>query len=192
MKTFTAGHVAVRILDGVSDFVGSPARGGPETTGTATLAELKTSDGFDALLGVITWPKGEQDVRIVDFISGAAPYERLIRAGTFSIKTSGDNWVALIRAMKVQGKEYATGTRVTWEELNWLAGSDFQAAATAHGTSKFGLYGSLSTTSGSAQKNDLALSCPAGVVAPMIYLYAITRVEAIMQQFGINGPKALN
>jgi hypothetical protein len=192
MKTFTAGHVAVRILDGVSDFVGSPARGEPETTGRATLAELKTSDGFDALLGVITWPDGRQDVRIADFIAGAAPYERLIRAGTFSIKTNGDKWVVLIRGMKVQGKDYPTRTRVTWEELNWLTGGDFQASATGHGASEFGLYGSLSTTSGSAQKNDLALACPVGVVEPMIYVYAITRVEAIMQQFGINGPKALS
>jgi hypothetical protein len=192
MKTFTAGHVAVRILDGVSDFVGSPARGEPETTGRATLAELKTSDGFDALLGVITWPDGRQDVRIADFIGGAAPYERLIRAGTFSIKTNGDKWVALIRAMKVQGRDYPTGTRVTWEELDWLAGTDFKTAALAHGATDYGLYGSLSTTSGSAQKNDLALACPVGVVEPMIYVYAITRVEAIMQQFGINGPKALS
>ncbi len=182
----------MRILDGVSDFVGSPARGEPETTGRATLAELKTSDGFDALLGVITWPDGRQDVRIADFIAGAAPYERLIRAGTFSIKTNGDKWVVLIRGMKVQGKDYPTRTRVTWEELNWLTGGDFQASATGHGASEFGLYGSLSTTSGSAQKNDLALACPVGVVEPMIYVYAITRVEAIMQQFGINGPKALS
>jgi hypothetical protein len=63
--------------------------------------------------------------------------------------------------------------------------------AAGHGATQFDLYGALSTTAGSAQKNDLALACPAGVVDPLVYLYAITRVEAIMQQFGINGPKAL-
>jgi hypothetical protein len=191
MKTFTAGHVTVEVQDDALEFEGKPGLDAALMTGSAQVARMSTPDGFDALIGVVTWPTGEVDVRVVHFQSGAEPYKRLEKAGTMNLKVVEGTWVARIRALKVNGKDWATLNRVSWEELDWLAGADFKAAAQAHGANQLGTYGELSPTAGKAQANDLALTCKAGDVEAIAYLYAITRPEAIMQQFGIKGPKAV-
>ena len=129
LKTFTAGHVTIEMLDDELEFEGKPSRDAEPTTGLAKAARLTTPDGFDALIGVVTWPTGDVDVRVVHFQSGAEPYKRLDHAGTMNLKVIDGAWVARIRAMKVNGREWATLNRVTWEELDWLAGDDFKATA---------------------------------------------------------------
>ena len=191
MTRFTAGHVTVEMHDDLIEFEGKPDRDSSETVGSAQAALLTTPDGLDALMGVVRWPAGQVDVRVIHFESGAAPYQRLSTAGTMNLKVVDGMWIARVRAMKVNGREWATLNRVTWGDLNWLAGEDFQSAARSHGVLSFGTYGELTPSAGRAQANDLALKCESGNAEAIAYLYAVTRVEAVMQQFGINGPKGI-
>ena len=191
MKTLSAGHVTVEIQVDALEFEGKPSLDAGMMTGSAQVARMLTPDGFDALIGVVTWPTGEVYVRVVHFQAGAEPYKRLEKAGTMNLKVVNGMWVARIRALKVNGKDWATLNRVSWEDLDWLAGADFKATAKAHGAQQLGTYGELSPTAGKAQANDLALTCQAGDAEAIAYLYAVTRPEAILQQFGIKGPKAV-
>ncbi len=192
MKTFTAGHVTVEMQDDPLDFEDKPGRDALLMTGSAQAARMTTPDGFDALVGVVTWPTGDVDVRVIHFQDGAAPYKRLEKAGTMNVKVVGDTWIVLVRAMKVNGKDWPTLNRLTWPEVDWLAGTDFKTAAVSRGATKLATYAELFPGAGKAQANDLAMQCPAGSAEAIAYLYAVTRPEAIMQQWGINGPKVIS
>jgi len=192
MKTFSAGHVTVEMQDDLLEFEDKPTRDAPLMTGSAQAARLTTPDGFDALVGVVSWPTNDVDVRVMHFQSGAEPYKRLEKAGTMNVKVVGDRWIVLVRAMKVNGRDWPTLNRLSWPEVDWLAGGDFKATALEHGATRLGTYVELFPGAGRAQANDLALECPAGSAETIAYLYAVTRPEAIMQQWGINGPKVID
>jgi hypothetical protein len=109
-----------------------------------------------------------------------------------NIKVVDGNWIALIRAMKVNGKEWPTLNRLTWHEADSLAGTDFKTALESLGATELDIYGKLSSSAGKSQANDIAVQCGAGNAEVIAYVYAVTRPEAIMQQFGINAPKAVS
>lgn len=193
MSTLTIGHVSVTLLDGTSEFVGKPSLDADETTGSAQCAIMRTPDGLDMTMGVITWPDGQVDVRMVDQDGGPEPYSRLQKAGTMNLKVTDGTWVLRIRAMKVNGRDWPTLNRVNWGELDWLAqGANVKALLAEFGASATGLYGDLAPTAGPSQRNDIALTCPAGNLKVVATIYALTRVEAIMQQLGVNGPKGID
>ena len=193
MNTYTVGHVTVTLIDGATDYVGKPSLDADETVGSAQRAVLTTPDGLDMTMGIITWPDGSVDVRLIDLDSGPAPYERLKQAGTMNLKVIGDTWVLRIRAMKVNGKPWPTLNRVGWGELDWLAqGASVKSMLAEQGVTATGFYGDLAPTAGAAQRNDIAVSCPAGNLKVVATIYALTRVEAIMQQLGVNGPKGID
>lgn len=194
MNSFSVGHVTVKVIDGTSDFAGEPERGSGEMIGSAQLFHINTSDGLDMTVGVITWPGREgADVQVIDFEDGPEPYTRLIRAGTMNMKTINGEWVARVTAMKINGKPWPTGNRVTWGEIDWLnKGSDTKAFLTSLGATHTGTYLEVYPGAAPAQRGDSGLKCPVGNVAVIAAIYALTRVEAITQQLGVNGPKALD
>jgi hypothetical protein len=194
MNNFTVGHVTVQVVEGASEYVGKPDQDTPEMTGSAQLAHLSTPDGLAMTMGVVTWPDRDgADVSMVDFETGPEPYRRLERAGTMNLKTIDGLWVARVTAMKINGRSYPTGNRVTWGEVDWLAGGiDTTALLMSLGATHLGTYESVCPGAAARHKMDSGLSCPAGMVAPIAAIYALTRVEAIMQQLGVNGPKAIN
>lgn len=184
MSTFHIGNVSVTEEGRKAPFMGKPSRDKDETSGDALLAELETPDGFKGTIGVITWPDGEVDVRLVDFSQGAEAYERQKAAGTMSLKTIGDTWVLRVRALKINGREWPTLNRVSWQDLDWLAGCNAQELLSKHGALSFGLYGDLVPGAGSAQKADLGMSVKIGNIEAIAALYALTRTQAIMKNFG--------
>lgn len=184
MTTFQIGNVQVTEEGRTAPFRGKPSRDKDETSGKALLAELETPDGFKGTIGVITWPDGEVDVRLVDFSQGAEAYERQKAAGTMSLKTIRDNWVIRVRALKINGRDWPTLNRVTWQDLDWLAGGNAQELLTKHGALSFGLYGDLAPGAGAAQKADLGMSVSIGNIEAIAALYALTRTQAIMKNFG--------
>lgn len=184
MPVFQIGNVTVKDEGRLSTFTGKPAREKDETVGKAQLAELETPDGFKGTLGVISWPDGEIDVRLVDFSQGAEAYERQKVAGTMTVKAIGDSWIIRVRALKINGRDWPTLNRVSWQDLDWLAGTDAQAKLTKHGATEFGLYGDLAPGAGAAQRADLGMKIPAGAIEPIAALYALTRTQAIMKNFG--------
>lgn len=184
MTVFNIGNVAVKVEGRVSTFTGKPSRDKDETVGNVLLADLETPDGFKGTLGVISWPDGEIDVRLVDFSQGAEAYERQKIAGTMTLKAIGDSWVIRVRALKINGRDWPTLNRVSWQDLDWLAGTDAQALLKEHGATTFGLYGELAPGAGAAQRGDLGMKVPAGAIEPIAALYALTRTQAIMKNFG--------
>ena len=184
MPVFEIGNVTVKEEGRVSTFIGKPARDKEETSGKALLADLETPDGFKGTLGVISWPDGELDVRLVDFSQGAEAYERQKVAGTMTLKSLGDSWVIRVRALKINGRDWPTLNLVSWQDLDWLAGTDSQALLKKHGASEFGLYGDLAPGAGAAQRGDLGMKVPIGGIEPIAALYALTRTQAIMKNFG--------
>lgn len=184
MTTFQIGNVQVTEEGRRAPFRGKPSRDKDETSGNALLAELETADGFKGTIGVITWPDGEVDVRLVDFSQGAEAYERQKAAGTMSLKTIGETWVLRVRALKINGKDWPTLNRVTWQDLDWLAGGNAQELLSKHGALSFGLYGDLAPGAGAAQKADLGMTVSIGNIEAIAALYALTRTQAIMKNFG--------
>lgn len=184
MTAFHIGNVLVTEEGRTAPFKGKPSRDKDETTGKALLAELETPDGFKGTIGVITWPDGEVDVRLVDFSQGAEAYERQKAAGTMSLKIVGNTWVLRVRALKINGRDWPTLNRVTWQDLDWLAGGNAQELLTQHGALAFGLYGDLVPGAGAAQKADLGMSVTVGNIEAIAALYALTRTQAIMKNFG--------
>lgn len=184
MTTFQIGNVQVTEEGRRAPYRGKPSRDKDETSGNALLAELETPDGFKGTIGVITWPDGEVDVRLVDFSQGAEAYERQKAAGTMSLKTIGETWVLRVRALKINGKDWPTLNRVTWQDLDWLAGGNAQELLSKHGALSFGLYGDLAPGAGAAQKADLGMSVSIGNIEAIAALYALTRTQAIMKNFG--------
>ena len=183
MTVFEVGSVRVEINGVTSSFKDKPARDSEEQIGQAALAELSTPDGFVGTLGVITWPGGTVDVRLVDFAQGGVEYERMKGAGTMNLKVSGDKWVIRVRALKKNGKDWPTLNRVSWVDMDWLLGADAQTFLKDHGALRFADYGDL-TQAGPAQRGDLGMEVAAGNVDAIAALYAITRVLAIMKSFG--------
>lgn len=184
MTTFQIGNVQVTEEGRTAPFRGKPSRDKDETSGRALLAELETPDGFKGTIGVISWPDGEVDVRLVDFSQGAEAYERQKAAGTMSLKTISDTWVLRVRALKINGKDWPTLNRVSWQDLDWLAGGSAQELLTKHGALSFGMYGDLAAGAGAAQKADLGMSVSIGNIEAIAALYALTRTQAIMKNFG--------
>lgn len=184
MSNFKIGNVIVKDEGRVSTFTGKPTKHKDETTGKALLADLETPDGFKGTVGVIVWPEGEVDVRLVDYSQGAEAYERQKIAGTMTIKTVGDSWIIRVRALKINGRDWPTLNRVSWQDLDWLAGEDAKSLLKRHGAIEFGLYGDLAPGAGAAQKADIGMRIPAGKMEPIAALYALTRTQAIMKNFG--------
>lgn len=194
MENFKVGNVSVVINEGTVEYVNSPDRESSELTGTAQTAHLSTPDGLDMTLGVVTWPgRDGADVVVIDYEKGPEPYERLNRAGTMNMKTINGEWVARITAMKINGKRWPTANRVTWAEIDWLnKGADTKSFLTRLGATQIGTFLDVYQGAGNSQKGDSGLKCPAGNISVIAAIYALTRVEAITQQLGVNGPKAID
>jgi hypothetical protein len=184
MSVFSVGNVTVKEEGRVSTFTGKPTRNKDETVGDVLLADLETPDGFKGTVGVISWPEGEIDVRLVDFSQGAEAYERQKIAGTMTIKAIGESWIIRVRALKINGRDWPTLNRVSWHDLDWLAGEDAQSLLKKHGATEFGLYGDLAPGAGAAHRADVGMKVPVAAIEPIAALYALTRTQAIMKNFG--------
>lgn len=184
MSDFTIGSVLVQDEHRTVTFVGKPGRDSDETTGRAQLVKLTTPDGFIGTLGIVSWPDGEVDVRLLDYAQGGEAYERQKIAGTMNIKVDADRWVVRISALKINGKDWPTLNRVSWNDLDWLAGTDAQQLLTDHGATELGLYGDLVAGVGKRYHADLGMVVPAGEIEAIAALYAMTRTMAIMKAFG--------
>lgn len=190
MTSFTVGPISVQIETDSVTIVDSPVRGIDNVSGTATSPATFYSldgwlgrfgffefDGFEKPIGKFYWHKDPVH----------PPYDRLERAGTISLAVEGGRWVAPLRALKKDGKPYATLNRVSEEDLDQLAGSDFQQLAASLGGVEFGRYGDLVPSAGKTVVNGLGMAVPAGEVGPLIAMIAVTRPLALVKRFGETG-----
>ncbi|MGR0319451.1 hypothetical protein [Agromyces sp. ZXT2-3] len=192
---FNVGLVAVTLRAGVEAYEGVPTsagRAGTVMEGQLRLAEFSSSDGLLMTAGMIAWPDASMDVQPLDFLAGPDAYRRLERAGRMSLTDSGNgNRVALLRALKHGDRGWPTLATVSWEELDWLAGSDTVELLESHGATRVGRYGDLRP---GAKR---FVESPAFEVGPdpaeaVFAAFAITRVIPIMKDFGRSGVEVLH
>lgn len=192
---FNVGLVAVTLRPGVDSYEGVPTsagRAGTVMDGELRLAEFSSSDGLMMTAGMISWPDASMDVQPLDFLAGPDAYRRLERAGRMSLTDSGSGTrVALLRALKYGDRGWPTLATVTWQELDWLAGSDVVELLESHGATQVGRYGDLRP---GAKR---FVESPAFEVAPdaaeaVFAAFTITRVIPIMKDFGRSGVEVLH
>jgi hypothetical protein len=183
MSKFEIGHVAINVVGRTAKITDRQKVDSPPVEAFAQLAELETPDGFRGTLGVIEWPDGSVTVRLVDFMEGPDTYRRLERAGTLELKIVDGYWVALMRAMKYEGKDYATLHGVTFGDLDALIKDDAKQQLLDIGDVVIGEYGTL--VPGIKRYGDsMALKSKAGYIDGIVGLYALTRVMPLMKNFG--------
>ncbi len=179
----------VHIIEGAS----MSARNEGRVEGRARIATFETADGFRATIGVCSWPSSdelnEEDIRLLDFWTGADDYRRLERAGKMSLAQSGDRRVGILRAMAYGEHEWPTLKTVGWEALDRLAGTDAAALLQAHGAET----GAVADLNPAAKRFKDAPGFAIGDDPTAAFVaFAITRVMPIARGFGKPGLEPLH
>lgn len=169
------------------------AREDGAVAGTARVARIETADGMRMDVGVCSWPTAdgghEQDIRLLDFWSGADDYRRLERAGKMSLAQSGDRRVGILRAMAYGEHEWPTLQSVSWEALDRLAGTDAAALLRQHGAT----IGTVIELNPAAKRYRDAPGFSIGDDPTAAFVaFAITRVMPIARGFGKPGLEPLH
>ena len=155
-----------------------------EQLGSAHKFRVTTTDDLDQIFAVVTWPAARAEVRSLEFIEGVEKYERLTGAGRWSLIPIADNrWLGELNVMKFNTKPYMTLNRPTVDELDYLAGEDFEALALTNGALAFGTRETLSGDT-SRTRNAPAVIFQAGDTQAIAVCFAITRVMAVMYDLG--------
>jgi len=184
---FTLGPVTVEITPEPVTISDIPVRGDKEQLGTAQApATFSSLDGWLGRFGFFEFPESGRVIGKFFWHKDPvhSPYDRLERAGTVSVVSEGGRWLVPLRAMKKVDKPYPTLHRVTDEDLDYLAGQNFREFASSLGALEFGRYGDLVPKAGKAVANGLGMSVPAGQVAPLMAVIAVTRPLALVKRFG--------
>lgn len=188
MSVFAIGSVTVDVSPEPEVLHASALQSGQEQDGLVQYGRLLTPDGFSGTAGVVTWQDGTVDVRFLDFISGADPYRRLERAGRMSVQVHDGRWVALLRALRHNGRDWPTLADVSWQELDELAGSSAEALLTRSDGSRVGTWGELNPAA-ARYRDTPAISCRENDAESLLIAYTLTRVMPIMKNFGLSTPK---
>ena len=154
--------------------------------GKATLAELETPDGFKGTLGVVEWHDGTAELKLVDFARGPENYRRLESAGRAQITVKGGRWLVMIRALKIGEKPYFTLHNVSLAELSKLIQENAEELLTGFPGAEVARYGDLQPNATKAHKDGIGIQVPAGSIDALAAMYAMTRVAAVMSNFGID------
>ena len=155
-------------------------------TGLVSKFRITTSDELDMVFGLVTWPAAKPEVRHIQFLEGLEKYQRLIRAGNLGVlPLSDDHWLVQLRAMRFNSKDRSTLSNVTLNDLDNLLEGDSKGALMQHGALEVGtreeIFGDTSRN-----RNVLSMKFQAHDVKPVAVAYALTRVLAVMHDFGLD------
>lgn len=180
----------IEFIDGavpIMDKPMTPNKDAPvEETGSVLKFRITTTDDLDHVFGLVTWPDARPEVRSIEFVDGLTKYKRLEGAGRWSLIPLADGrWLAELNVMKFNGKERPTLCRPSWSELDLLAGEDsadfFMRAGALGADTRERLIGDQTR-----QRNAPALLFKAGDIKAIAAAFAVTRVMAIMYEFGLD------
>jgi len=187
MTSFTVGPLKVEIQADSVNIMDTPVRGAEEQRGTAkNPAFFSTIDGWLGHFGFFEFEQLDKPIGKFYWHKEPVlpPYNRLVRAGTISVVDDGGRWVAPLRALKKGAKDFPALHRVTFEDLDFLAGQGFEDFIHSLGEVEFGRYGDLVPSAGKQVADGLGISVPAGHVAPLMGMIAVTRPLALLRRFG--------
>jgi hypothetical protein len=180
------GKATLEVLQNGVAYEGQPMGSMENSVGRMTTYKATTSDFSTVIFGVVTWPSALTEVVPVDVLEGSQEkYERLKRAGRMSVDNHGQKWVAEMKVMKFnneQGKANLAGA--THSELTTFAESEIKGVLSAFGDAEIGTKEELIGET-NRNRTKLALRCDSGNTDLIAAAYVVTRVLAILKDFGM-------
>jgi hypothetical protein len=172
----------VKIFDVPMD----PKAEGEKVNGEATLFRITTSDTLDATFAFTIWDKFIPDIRIHSFDSGLEKHERVKSAGRMSVLASRDeNWLVELTALKHSPEKGRPTLRAPkFQELDELASQDFSQLMLDLGALRLGTRLEIDQED-SNRKNYPAMVVPVGEIEPILAAFTVTRVLALVKDFGL-------
>lgn len=155
------------------------------SVGTITTYKVTTSDLSALIFGVVSWPDGNSEAVPIQYLGGESKYERLERAGRWTLTNLGPFWIAELNAMKFNPTSLkANLASAGLDELNYFAEGDFSEILKDFGKfeldTKDKLYGETNS-----HKNRIAIKCEAGNKDMIAAAYVVTRVLATLKDHGM-------
>jgi hypothetical protein len=184
-QSLTIGVVSVTIHDDSVTIKDAPSKGKPaEDAKAAQPATFETVDGWLGRFGFFEYPNEGTIVGKFYWHKDplSPPYDRLKNAGSVSVVTAGDRWVVPLRAMMINGKDWATLNRVNDLQLDAVAGGSFRDLVGSLGDTDVALYGEMVPQAGKNVAGGLGMSVPAGHIAPLMGMIAVTRPLALVKK----------
>lgn len=192
---FTIGTVTVTMPATWTEIQGkSMDRENTDTQmGQAAIATATTLDGLILQFALCEWADGSKDMRTLAKIQGPSSYDRLVSAGRMAIESFGEAQLSgRVRAMKINAekRQYATLADVSWPDLSSLLELDARNLVSDLGPVKFGTAEQLL---GSTNRNRLqeAVLVDRSNLAPLYAVWVITRIIAVMKNFGDEGVEVM-
>lgn len=167
-------------------FEGKPVGQDELFMGAISTYIAKTSDLSQVQFGVVTWPNGDAEVIPIDVSQdGELKYERLKNAGRMTLINIDDRWLGELNAMKFnQETQRANLASATLGDLDHFAETSFKVVLEMFGKVTVGtreiLHGETSRN-----RNKLAFICSKGNKDLVAAAYVVTRVLAILKDYGV-------
>lgn len=185
------GKATIDFFDEPAPYVGKPmnvGEGAPEEQlGSVTKFRVTTSDQLNYVFGIVEWPEAEPEVTFLDATDGDSKYERLQRAGRLSIMPNSEGfWLIDLRAMKYNPERDRTNLAgATLDNLDSFLDGDVKQALKELGAFGLGTRNDLVRDNG-PKRNQLCFTCAPGNHEVVAAAFVITRVLAVMKDYGQN------
>jgi hypothetical protein len=187
----TLSKCTIEIEDQPVPFVGRPmdtssvSEGDQE--GLVTMFRVNTSDELDIQYGIVSWPEANREVTLIEWHSGDTKYDSLKKGtGRLALSPVGANEVFQLRAMKYNDdSKKANLANVTLEDLGIWVQADLSELLMRHGAIQVGSKGQL-TGEENKTKSILSALVPKGNVEAVAIAFTVTRVLAIMYDYGLD------
>jgi len=191
MGKIQVGLATIEWLELNQTWVNKPmGKGDYDIQGVCDKFRVTTLDGLNMVFGVIRWPNHKPEVGYITHSAGELKYERLKNAGRLGIfdKTNGDAsiWSFELRAMKYgEGQARPTLKQVTLKDLDGLLeGQSALELLNNSGAIEVGARGDIAPAEAGNRSNELFVTTKARNNDLIAVGFTITRVLAIMKDFG--------
>lgn len=179
------GKAKLEVLEKEIAFEGTPIATKIPSVGKITTYKVSTSDLSSLVFGVVTWPDETSEAVPIKFLEGESKYERLERAGRWTLANQGAFWVGELNAMKHNAeKGWSNLASASYEELTCFAEADLLETLKQFGqvevATKETLYGETNRN-----RMKLALKCDRGNKNMIAAAFVITRVLATLKDHGM-------
>lgn len=177
--------ILTRVEEEIS-FEGKPTGKQDAATGLITTYLANTSDLSSVVFGVVTWPDGTSEVVPIDVLpDGELKYERLANAGRMTLLNVNESWLGELNAMKFNPEKGRFNlASVDLGMLDNFVETGFEAVLQHFGqvqiATRLVLHGETNRN-----RERLAFMCLSGDKDLVAAVYVVTRVLAIMKDFGM-------
>lgn len=158
-----------------------------EQQGKAIKFKIQTTDGLLIQYVLLSWTSANREIRLLESFAGETKYEPLSKGtGRLAINKVGQNELFLLRALKYNPRtNKANLATVNVSKLNQWAEQPIALLLESCGADSVGTKQEIIGDQG-PNKNVLSVLIPAGNVLAPIIAFTITRVLAVMHDYGLD------